>query len=87
MSRFAAESDRDPASDQRLVLRADPTGPVEWSSDTLECRTEGKRVTVGLREGRHEIEARETAVTSNPGGALVGYAAGSEGAIHPDPER
>ena len=54
--------DRDlPASDQRLVLRADLTGPVEWSSDTLECRTEGKRITVGLREGRHEIEARDTA--------------------------
>ena len=58
-----------PASDQRLVLRAESTGPVEWSSDTLECRTEGKRVTVGLREGRHEIKALdtvtgETAVTS-----------------------
>jgi penicillin-binding protein 1C len=47
------------AKDQRLVLRADSTGEIEWSSETLDCRTEGNLVTVGLREGRHEITAHD----------------------------
>jgi penicillin-binding protein 1C len=46
--------------DQRLVLRAESTGRVEWSSSTLDCRAEGGRVTVGLRQGRHQIAARDT---------------------------
>ena len=48
------------ADDQRLVLRAQSTGPVEWKSETLECRAEGNQITVALREGRHEISARDT---------------------------
>ena len=48
-----------PQKDQRLVLRAQSTGQVEWSSPTLDCHVEGSRVTVGLREGRHEIGARD----------------------------
>jgi len=48
-----------PAKDQRLVLRADSTGQVQWSSPTLDCHAEGTRVTIGLREGRHEIAARD----------------------------
>jgi len=50
-----------PAKDQRLVLRADSTGQVEWSSPTLDCHAEGTLVTIGLREGRHEIAARDAA--------------------------
>ena len=50
-----------PAKDQRLVLRADSTGQVEWSSPTLDCHAEGTRVTIRLREGRHEIAARDAA--------------------------
>jgi hypothetical protein len=54
--------DRDlPATDQRLVLRAESTGPIEWSCETLDCRTEGNRATVELQEGRHRIVARDTA--------------------------
>ena len=49
-----------PERDQRLALRAESTGHVEWSSSTLDCRAEGGRVTVGLREGRHQITARDT---------------------------
>jgi penicillin-binding protein 1C len=53
--------DRDlPAQDQRLVLRAESTGRVEWKSGTLECRAEGNQFTVALREGKHEISARDT---------------------------
>jgi penicillin-binding protein 1C len=48
-----------PAKDQRLVLRADSTGQVQWSSPTLDCQAEGTQVTIGLREGRHEIAARD----------------------------
>ena len=44
---------------QRLVLRAESCGQVQWSSPTLDCRTEGNRVTIGLREGRHQIAARD----------------------------
>jgi penicillin-binding protein 1C len=50
-----------PERDQRLALRAESTGHIEWSSSTLDCRAEGGRVTVGLREGRHQITARDTA--------------------------
>jgi penicillin-binding protein 1C len=50
-----------PAKDQRLVLRADSTGQVQWSSPTLDCNAEGTQVTIGLREGRHEIVARDAA--------------------------
>jgi penicillin-binding protein 1C len=45
--------------DQRLVLRAESTGRVEWSSPTLDCRSEGNQITVGLREGRHEIAVKD----------------------------
>jgi penicillin-binding protein 1C len=48
------------AKDQRLVLRADSTGKIEWSSPSLDCHAEGTQVTIGLREGRHEIAARDT---------------------------
>jgi penicillin-binding protein 1C len=50
-----------PERDQRLALRAESTGHIEWSSSTLDCRAEGGRVTVGLREGRHQITVRDTA--------------------------
>ena len=50
-----------PERDQRLALRAESTGHVEWSSSALDCRAEGGRVTIGLREGRHQITARDTA--------------------------
>ena len=49
-----------PEGDQRLALRAESIGHVEWSSSTLDCRAEGGRVTIGLREGRHQITARDT---------------------------
>ncbi len=53
--------DRDlPAQDQRLVLRAESTGQIEWRSTTLDCQSAGNTVTVRLREGRHEITARDT---------------------------
>ena len=53
--------DRDlPAQDQSLVLRAESTGQIEWRSATLDCQSAGKTVTVRLREGRHEITARDT---------------------------
>jgi penicillin-binding protein 1C len=48
-----------PEQDQRLALRAESIGHVEWSSSTLDCRAEGGRVTVVLREGRHQITARD----------------------------
>jgi penicillin-binding protein 1C len=54
------------AKDQRLVLRAEATGQVEWSSPTLDCHAEGTQVTIGLREGRHEIAVRDT-VTGETG--------------------
>jgi penicillin-binding protein 1C len=55
-----------PAKDQRLILRAESAGPVQWSSPTLDCHAEGTQVTIGLREGRHEIAARDT-VTGETG--------------------
>jgi penicillin-binding protein 1C len=55
-----------PAKDQRLVLRADSTGQVQWSSPTLDSQAEGNQVTIGLREGRHQIAARDT-VTGETG--------------------
>lgn len=42
------------------MLRAESTGPVEWRLETLDCRVNGSHVTAGLREGRHEIAARDT---------------------------
>jgi penicillin-binding protein 1C len=52
--------DRDlPAKDQRLSLRAESTGQVEWSSSTLDIHSQGNRVTIGLQEGRHEVSARD----------------------------
>ncbi len=48
-----------PMKDQRLVLSAESSGTIEWSSTTLDCRPEGSVVTVGLREGRHEIVAHD----------------------------
>ena len=51
-----------PAKDQRLVLRADSTGQVQWSSPTLDCQAEGTQVTIGLRKGRHEIAARDMVI-------------------------
>lgn len=54
--------DRDlPAKDQRLALRAESTGPVEWSCKTLNCRTQENRTTVEIQEGRHQIVARDRA--------------------------
>jgi hypothetical protein len=50
-----------PAEDQRLRLRADGAGRIEWKSDTLECRSEAGGATVRLLEGRHEIVARDVA--------------------------
>jgi penicillin-binding protein 1C len=53
--------DRDlPANDQRLLLRAESTGQVQWSSSTLDIHSQGNQVTIGLQEGRHEIAARDT---------------------------
>ena len=53
--------DRDlPANDQRLALRAESSGQVEWSSATLDIQSQGNQVTIGLQEGRHEIAARDT---------------------------
>jgi penicillin-binding protein 1C len=53
--------DRDlPANDQRLLLRAESTGQIEWSSPTLDIHSQGNQVTIGLQEGRHEIAARDT---------------------------
>jgi penicillin-binding protein 1C len=52
--------DRDlSADDQRLLLRAESTGQVEWSSPTLNIRRQGNQVTIGLQAGRHEIVARD----------------------------
>jgi penicillin-binding protein 1C len=55
-----------PVEDQRLVLRAESSGQVEWSSTTLNCHTEGSQVTIGLRAGRHRITAQD-AVTGEIG--------------------
>ncbi|MBV8482762.1 MAG: penicillin-binding protein 1C [Verrucomicrobia bacterium] len=53
--------DRDlPANDQRLLLRAESTGQVEWSSPTLDIHSQGSQASIGLKEGRHEIAARDT---------------------------
>jgi penicillin-binding protein 1C len=59
--------DRDlPANDQRLLLRAESTGQVQWNSPTLDILSRGNQVTIGLQEGRHEIAARDT-VTGETG--------------------
>jgi penicillin-binding protein 1C len=47
------------ANNQRLLLRADSTGQVEWSSPTLDIRSQGNQVTIGLQEGRHEVTVRD----------------------------
>jgi penicillin-binding protein 1C len=46
-----------PAKDQRLYLSAESSGSLEWKSASLECRTEGDKTSILLREGRHEITA------------------------------
>jgi penicillin-binding protein 1C len=48
-----------PANDQRLVLSAESTGSLEWKSTSLDCRVDGDKTTVVLREGRHEIIVRD----------------------------
>jgi penicillin-binding protein 1C len=48
-----------PAKDQRLVLSAESSGSLEWKSNSLDCRVAGNKVTVLLREGRHEIIAHD----------------------------
>ena len=53
--------DRDiPVNDQRLLLRAESTGQVEWSSPSLDIHSQGNQVTIGLQEGRHEVRVRDT---------------------------
>jgi hypothetical protein len=46
-----------PAKDQRLYLSAESSGSLEWKSASLECRNEGGKTSILLREGRHEIAA------------------------------
>jgi penicillin-binding protein 1C len=48
-----------PANDQRLALRAESSGQIEWSSPTLDIQSQGNQVTIGLQEGRHEIAVRD----------------------------
>lgn len=48
-----------PTKDQRLVLSAESSGSLEWKSPSLDCRVDGEKVTVLLREGRHEIIAHD----------------------------
>jgi penicillin-binding protein 1C len=48
-----------PRSDQRLVLRAESSGSLEWKSASLDCRVVGGKATVMVQEGRHEITARD----------------------------
>jgi penicillin-binding protein 1C len=48
-----------PRSDQRLVLRAESSGALEWKSTSLDCRVVGGKETVVLQEGRHEITVRD----------------------------
>jgi penicillin-binding protein 1C len=48
-----------PRNDQRLVLRAESSGSLEWKSTSLDCRVDGDKTTVMLQEGRHEIFARD----------------------------
>jgi penicillin-binding protein 1C len=48
-----------PANDQRLVLSAESSGSLEWKSASLDCRIDGDKATVILREGRHEIIVRD----------------------------
>jgi penicillin-binding protein 1C len=47
-----------PAAGQRIALRAEATGEIEWSCATLALDAEPR---VALREGRHVITARDTA--------------------------
>jgi hypothetical protein len=48
-----------PANDQRIVLSAESSGLLEWKSASLDCRMDGDKATVRLREGRHEIIVRD----------------------------
>jgi penicillin-binding protein 1C len=48
-----------PMNDQRIVLSAESIGSLEWNSASLDCRVDGDRATVMLREGRHEIIVRD----------------------------
>jgi penicillin-binding protein 1C len=49
-----------PAKDQRLQLSAESSGSLEWKSPSLDCRVDDNKVTVLLREGKHEIVAHDT---------------------------
>jgi penicillin-binding protein 1C len=49
-----------PAVAQRVPLKAEATGPVEWSSD-LVAADDGAAIRVELREGVHIISARDRA--------------------------
>jgi penicillin-binding protein 1C len=48
-----------PRNNQRVELRAESSGSLEWASASLDCRGDGKKATVLLQEGRHEITARD----------------------------
>lgn len=48
-----------PASGRRLPLRAVGCGQVEWRSCSLECRIEHGDAFATMREGRHELTARD----------------------------
>lgn len=48
-----------PEQDQRIALKAEAKGTVEWSSDLLDRKLTGDSVRAQLREGRHMISARD----------------------------
>ena len=48
-----------PGKDQRLLLSAESKGSVHWESSSLDCQMEAGKASVVLREGRHEITARD----------------------------
>jgi penicillin-binding protein 1C len=50
-----------PAAAQWVPLRAEASGPVDWSCASLPCEALGVRRRVQLRAGRHVISARDTA--------------------------
>jgi hypothetical protein len=58
-------------NDQRLLLRAESTGQVEWSSPTLDIHSQGNQVTIALQQGRYEIAARDT-LTGETGRIWIG---------------
>jgi hypothetical protein len=49
-----------PAVDQRITLRAEGPGSVEWSSDLLERNLMGESQRAQLRTGMHVISARDS---------------------------